>query len=151
MKAYIFDIDGTLSDPSHRLHHIQGEQKDWPAFFDACDRDVPIPHMIDLFTNIWNGDAIVLFCTGRSDDVKDKTVEWLSRHLLQPGQWFDSGDVYMCKAGDHRADTVVKSELMDQIIADGYEPIMVFEDRASVVKMWRERGISCAQVAQGDF
>jgi hypothetical protein len=36
-------------------------------------------------------------------------------------------------------------------LADGYEPIMVFDDRNQVVKMWRERGIVCAQVAEGDF
>jgi len=33
---YIFDIDGTLADVSHRLHYITGETKDWDAFFAAC-------------------------------------------------------------------------------------------------------------------
>ena len=33
MKAFIFDIDGTLADASHRLHHIQNGNKDWDAFF----------------------------------------------------------------------------------------------------------------------
>ena len=27
----------------------------------------------------------------------------------------------------------------------------VFEDRASVVKMWRDLGITCLQVDEGDF
>lgn len=153
-RCYIFDIDGTLSDPAHRLHHIDGTvaPKDWPAFFEACDQDAPVPHMIDLFKIIWReGNCAVLFCTGRSDDTREKTVRWLSGHLLSVGQRFDGVDVYMRKAGDHRADTIVKSELMDQIIADGFKPIMVFEDRASVVTMWRERGIPCCQVAAGDF
>lgn len=147
MKTYIFDIDGTLSDPAHRLPLIHSEAPNWPAFFDACDQDAPIPHMIDLAFNV-AGDDTILFCTGRSDEVKDKTVTWLNRYLNFA---INPEDVYMRKAGDHRPDTEVKSELMDRIIADGYEPVLVFEDRASVVKMWRERGIPCLQVAPGEF
>jgi len=45
----------------------------------------------------------------------------------------------------------VKREMLDRIRADGYNPIMAFEDRSRVVKMWREAGIPCAQVAEGDF
>lgn len=149
MRAYVFDIDGTLSDPAHRLHHINGESQDWPAFYAACDQDAPIPHMLRLVKDIqWGSEDIVLFCTGRSDEVRKKTLDWLMRHL---GGTFADEDLYMRAAGDYRQDTVVKAELLDRIIADGYEPIMVFEDRASVVKMWRERGIPCAQVAEGAF
>jgi phosphoglycolate phosphatase-like HAD superfamily hydrolase len=147
MRAYIFDIDGTLSDPAHRLHHIEGEKKDWAAFFGACDQDAPIPHMVDLAFNVAGDDAI-LFCTGRSQDVVHKTAAWLTKHL---GFAIGPEDVYMRKAGDHRDDTVVKGELMDRIIADGYEPVMIFEDRARVVKMFRERGIPCLQVVDGNY
>jgi hypothetical protein len=28
---------------------------------------------------------------------------------------------------------------------------MAFDDRSQVVKMWRKRGVPCAQVADGDF
>ena len=67
------------------------------------------------------------------------------------GDWIWSQDLYMRASGDYRADTIVKAELLDQIIAAGWSPIMAFEDRASVVTMWRERGIPCCQVAPGDF
>jgi phosphoglycolate phosphatase-like HAD superfamily hydrolase len=150
IPAYIFDIDGTLSDPKHRLHYIEGEQKDWGAFFGECDQDAPIPHMIDLATDIIIGtDAVVLFCTGRSDDVKAKTVAWLQEQF--PDFEIGPEDVYMRAAGDHRDDVVVKSELMDRIIADGCKPVMVFEDRARVVEMWRQRGIPCLQVQAGNY
>jgi phosphoglycolate phosphatase-like HAD superfamily hydrolase len=147
MRAYIFDIDGTLSDPAHRLHHIEGEAKNWDAFFAACDQDSPIPHMIDLVRKI-SVETDILFVTGRSDEVLPETVQWLTTHL---GFVIGANDVYMRKAGDHRPDIVIKSELMDQVIEHGYEPILVFEDRASVVKMWRERGIPCLQVQAGNY
>lgn len=153
MKCYVFDIDGTLSDPTHRLHHIKGETKNWDAFFAACDQDAPIPHMVELARHLLTGTSeIVLFCTGRSDDVKDKTVKWLQRYFSdRQGPFIGSEDLYMRAAGDHRDDTVVKSELMDRIIADGYQPIMVFEDRSRVCQMWRARDIPCLQVAAGEF
>lgn len=148
-RAYIFDIDGTLSNVEHRLHHITDNTvpANWPAFFEACDQDPPIPHMVELVHAIAAHDDI-LFVTGRSDQVRRKTLNWLHKTF---GDWIAHADIYMRKTDDHRADTVVKSELLDQVIADGWTPIMIFEDRTSVVNMWRERGIPCCQVASGDF
>ena len=59
--------------------------------------------------------------------------------------------LYMRAEQDYRADDIVKSEILDQIIADGFQPDMVFDDRNRVCDMWRERGIRCLQVAPGDF
>lgn len=150
-RVYIFDIDGTLSDPEHRKHHIERKPADWPAFLAAVDQDAPIPHMVELAHRLAAHDEGILFVTGRSDDVRDKTLVWLQAQFPHGAKWIGSHDIYMRRHGDHRADTIVKSELMDLVIAGGFEPIMVFEDRASVVTMWRERGIPCCQVAPGDF
>jgi hypothetical protein len=38
---YIFDIDGTLADISHRLHFIQQESKDWKAFLQPAQMTFP--------------------------------------------------------------------------------------------------------------
>jgi phosphoglycolate phosphatase-like HAD superfamily hydrolase len=143
MRCYIFDIDGTLADLSHRLHHITGETKDWDAFFAACERDAPIEHMCDVARTLLTHSTIV-FASGRSDAVRSQTETWLADRRLY-------GAVYMRRAGDHRHDDIVKGELIDRIIADGFEPILVFEDRQRVVDMIRKRGIPCAQVAAGDF
>ena len=32
----VFDLDGTLADVRHRLHHIEGRRRDWDAFFSAA-------------------------------------------------------------------------------------------------------------------
>jgi hypothetical protein len=53
--------------------------------------------------------------------------------------------------GERREDCEVKRELLAQIRADGYNPVMVFEDRDRVVAMWREEGLRCLQVAPGNF
>lgn len=143
--CYIFDIDGTLADCSHRLHHIHPRPaKDWRAYFAACLDDTPIPHIIEL-TWILEGKAAIVLVSGRSDECREATIQWLDKHEV-PFQ-----ALYMRKAGDHRNDDILKSELLDKVLADGWRPIMAFDDRDRVVKMWRERGIPCAQVAEGNF
>lgn len=144
-RCYLFDIDGTLADCSHRIHHIQDGKKDWDAFFGACHADVPIKHMIDLALILFDAGNNIVFVSGRSDQCRAATEKWLRAHDFPPVR------LYMRKAGDHRADDIVKGELLDQILADGFQPVMAFDDRDRVVKMWRTRGIPCAQVAEGDF
>jgi predicted secreted acid phosphatase len=145
MRCYLFDIDGTIADLTHRLHHIEKTPKDWDAFFDSCHKDAPIPHIVELAALI-SKHARVIFVSGRSDRCRSETMEWLCKHGL--GQ---SVGLFMRKDGDHRPDNVVKLELLEQIKSRGYEPIMAFDDRNQVVEMWRANGVPCAQVAPGDF
>lgn len=142
--AYIFDIDGTLADITHRLYHIQKEPKDWKRFFADCTHDQPITHMVALCSLLIDY-VPVLFVSGRSDEVRRETLEWLHKYKLYGKK------LYMRKAGDHKPDHLLKLELLANIRADGYEPVMVFDDRTAVVQAWRKAGIPCAQVADGDF
>jgi phosphoglycolate phosphatase-like HAD superfamily hydrolase len=146
MKAYLFDIDGTLADCSHRLHHIQSTPKDWDSFFAGCDADSPIQHIIEVARTLGTvAGRSVVYVSGRSDQCREQTAEWLFRHHLP------AGPLYMRKAGDHRADDVIKLELLERLRADGYEPVLAFDDRNRVVQAWRSAGIPCAQVAEGNF
>lgn len=143
--CYIFDIDGTLSDCSHRLHHIQKQPKDWTSFFAACGEDSPIEHIISLAHALYKVGCTIIFVSGRSDECREATETWLDTNCLSTRY------LYMRKAGDYRADDIVKIELLAQIRTDGFEPIMAFDDRNRVVKAWRAAGVPCAQVAEGDF
>lgn len=144
IKVYIFDIDGTLADCSHRLHHIQKQPKDWDAFFADCSLDLPHDHVVGLAKDL-HSRSVVVFVSGRSDQCRAQTEEWLLNHGLP------SGPLYMRKAGDHRDDNIIKTEILAELRADGFDPIMAFDDRNRVVKAWRSAGIPCAQVAEGDF
>lgn len=151
--CYVFDIDGTIADLSHRLHHISEEfddqgmkrKKDWDAFFANASKDAPIPHVIKLARHLAMAGPAIVYVSGRSDQCRRETSDWLGRHELPVGT------LYMRKAGDHRPDNLVKGELLDKLQEDGYRPLMAFDDRDQVVKMWRERGVPCAQVAEGAF
>lgn len=140
----VFDLDGTLALNEHRQHFVEREvgKKDWRSFFAACDKDelnwpvARIAQLLDATNNrveIWSG---------RSGEVIDKTRAWLSEHGLGhiPFRGRDEGD--------HTPDHVLKKEWLDQ---SSQKPDLIFDDRASVVRMWRDAGVVCAQVADGDF
>lgn len=144
-RCFIFDIDGTIADISHRLPHIQQEPKNWREFFAACHADEPIRHVCEIVCRLAKTGAEIVFVTGRSDECREATVAWLR---IRFGH---SPSLYMRAAGDHRPEHIIKGELLDRLRADGYEPVMAFDDRDQAVRMWRERGIPCAQVAEGNF
>jgi phosphoglycolate phosphatase-like HAD superfamily hydrolase len=156
-RCYLFDIDGTIADLSHRLHHIRPPlladgsygPKNWNAFFAECGGDRPVPHIWELLNDLCGVGVTIIYVSGRSDRVRLETEAWIKTHGFP--MVTHRNRLYMRKDGDHRPDHLVKAELLDQIIAAGYSPIMAFDDRDQVVKMWRERGVPCAQVADGNF
>lgn len=149
--VYIFDIDGTLADLTHRLHFIQQKPQDWAGFFKACIRDKEISEVADLL-RVLNKDNVIFLVTGRSDEIRVETEMWLGYYSI-PYE-----DMYMRKEGDHREDSIVKSELLDKLSLE-YGHVLereggiagVFEDRQQVVDMYRARGLRVYQVAKGDF
>lgn len=143
---YVFDLDGTLSDARHRLHHIQGETKDWDAFYAAAKDDPPIEPVVRLAGELLARGHILYIVTGRSDQVRLDTLDWLDRHGLLTAQTF----LNMRKQGDYRPDHEIKREWHEKR-GHLHGISMVFEDRARVVKMWRELGLCVAQVDEGGF
>lgn len=145
VPCYIFDIDGTIANCEHRVHHAKA--KEWDEFFGKVHLDEPIPHMIDLYRSL-STKAQCVFVSGRNDVCREETTEWLRKHVVSYCAHFR---LYMRRKNDRRADYFTKSDLLDQLLKDGFRPIMAFDDRDQVVRMWRERGIPCAQVAPGNF
>lgn len=157
-KIVIFDLDGTLADCQHRIHHINppkylhgnGEQqhpkKDWQAFFAACGDDKPIEAVIDMleainFANVFQ----VWIVSGRSDECREQTEAWLAKYLTH----YDN--LIMRKAGDYTGDDILKVSWLDDGTIPADQVHCVFDDRDRVVNSWRKRGIPCFQVAPGDF
>jgi hypothetical protein len=57
----------------------------------------------------------------------------------------------MRKTSDMRKDAVVKEEIYNENILDKYNVLLVLDDRNQVVDFWRSKGLTCFQVAPGDF
>jgi hypothetical protein len=146
---FIFDIDGTIADLTHRLRFIQQEPPAWDVFYAAAGDDKPIFEVITVARALSSAGHTIVYSTGRSEDIRGITVAWLLKYRLPLGL------VFMRKSRDHRDDNVVKSELLDTIMHHYGEDLTgyggVFEDRQQVVDMYRARGLKVFQVAKGDF
>jgi hypothetical protein len=160
----LVDIDGTIADLSHRLHHIKPPghvgwvdldaksrfKKNWKAFHAEALNDSPIHEIIHLvhvlFESRYAGQEVqIIFVTARHESQRADTERWLD------DQGVPRHSLYMRADADYRSDDIVKGELLDQIIESGYAPMLAIEDRKRVVDMYRARGIKVLHVAEGEF
>jgi hypothetical protein len=158
--AYIFDIDGTLANCSQRLHFILPAKEDligdidldkiapdWESFYKDCVNDKPILPVVNLAYTLKESHQDLIFVTGRPEKYMEETMDWLCNYLDT-----DCVTLMMRENGDHRPDYIVKKEIYEKYIKPYYEVIDgVFEDRKQCVDMWRSLGLTCYQVADGNY
>jgi len=146
---YIFDIDGTLADCTHRLHHIIGDEKDWDAYDAEGQKDTPIGQIIEICNALYDKGWDIMLLTGRNERVRECTETWLKKY----GVMYDV--MLMRGLKDRREDTIVKKELLDTFLTEqNIYPAQIesiFEDRQRLVDMFRAEGYQVCQVAKGDF
>jgi hypothetical protein len=130
----ICDIDGTIAEMGDR----------GPFHWDRVHLDKPIAVIIDLLRLLATQYEIVLV-SGRSDESMKLTLNWLKEHDVPYTM------LLMRKAKDYRKDSVVKMELYENQIEPFYDVQFVLDDRNQAVDMWRSLGLTCLQVAPGDF
>lgn len=155
-KAIIFDIDGTLSDLGHRRHFVTGGNRDWDSFFNAMSADgvtsvalvaAVMGGFLDVSKNMDQFPYKLLVFTGRPDSHKQHTINWLKRHVPV---LYDNCDLHMRKAGDHRPDTEVKREMLNEC-RKVCDPVLVFDDRPSVIAMWKKEGLTVLEHNTGEW
>jgi Fe2+ transport system protein FeoA len=133
-EAILLDLDGTAC--------IMGDRG--PYDWSRVGEDSPNWPVINLANlEAMNGTLIIPF-SGRDGICRDETIKWLNRYVL----W---EDLHMRPIGDKRKDSIVKLELFNEHIRHNYRIKYVLDDRQQVVDMWRDLGLTCLQVAKGDF
>lgn len=142
----VCDLDGTLSDGSHRLHLLPTENlhltESWSEFNRAAAGDSPIKSTIAVINGLWVSGFAVVILTGRSDEVRYETCKWLNEN----GVKFD--EIIMRRQEDNRKDTVIKEEALRAIGLDNI--VCAFDDSPNVVKHFRSLGITTYQVTEYD-
>jgi hypothetical protein len=125
--------------------------KQFEAFYQTCDLDtVHEPVLAVVSTMCFNDQDDpykLVFVTGRPERTRDKTVEWLEQKCRIHE---DHYILFMRHDDDTRPDYVVKQEILDKYI-DKNRVLFVLDDRQQVVDMWRRNGLTCMQVAAGNF
>lgn len=142
----IADIDGTLSIVGKRLECIKRKPPDWDEFYERCDEDKPFKEIINLVNILHQKGRKIILCSGRRESVREKTVKWLKDNGVL--HW---DKLLLRKDGDTRHDTVAKPELLKKANIQYGNILFILEDRDSMVKHWRSLGLTCLQVAEGEF
>lgn len=135
-QVVLVDIDGTVA--------LLGDRS--PYDMSRVGEDAPNPAVIAAVRAMHAAGYGVVFCSGRDASARAATEAWLDEHVGVPYL-----ALHMRAVGDSRKDSVVKREIFDRELRDRYHVVGVFDDRAQVVRMWRELGLTVFQVAEGDF
>jgi hypothetical protein len=137
LKTWIVDIDGTLA--------LKGERG--PFDWHRVGEDAPNEPVITVVQALHSAGHRIVFVSGRMECCRDATAAWLDKHLFPV-----LGMLLMMRPdGDYRPDDVLKREIWETKIRDRFDVAGVIDDRARVVAMWRSLGLTCLQVAPGDF
>ena len=160
-KKVIFDLDGTLAliDKRRAIAGItpgapeaSNPQMNWKAFLDPKnihldEPNVPVIKMAQMLKS--QGFDIIIF-SGRSKATKDATRVWLDKHDIP-------FDLLKMRPTDKHWHFMKDSDLKEFWLDDIFPGLeindifAVFDDRQQVVDMWRSRGLTCFQVADGNF
>jgi predicted kinase len=127
----VVDLDGTLAIISDRS----------PYDAARCEQDKlnePVASVVAKYER-------VLLCSGRQSEHREPTERWLMAHNIRYDQ------LLMRATGDNRQDSIVKEELYREHIEGRWNVLFVLDDRQQVVDTWRRLGLTCLQVAPGDF
>lgn len=145
LKAIIVDLDGTLCDVEHRVHHVQKKIKDWKSFNELMIHDELNHWCFELMEAMSARGYKIIFVTGRGEANRPSTEAWLSKHKVVYEHLFMRGLL------DNREDSDVKESLYFEMVEELYQVLFVVDDRLSVVARWRKLNLVCLQCAPGDF
>lgn len=132
----ICDLDGTLA--------LMGKRNPYDA--SKCIDDKLNDVVAQLVRHFHSMGMTIFYFSGRSEEYREQTCRWLQVHDLDLEE-----TLAMRPAGDNRKDCIVKREMFEKHVRGQYNVHCVFDDRNQVVELWRELGLTCFQVADGDF
>lgn len=134
----VIDYDGTLSDLTHRLPNLPTKDlhltESWSEFSALAKFDAPIQNTIKVINGLIGGAGFFgLILTGRSDEFRNQSVEWLIDNSVE----YDH--MVMRCSEDNRKDTVIKEEVLRAIGLDRI--LCAFDDNPQVIEHFRKLGI----------
>ncbi|MDA9913026.1 hypothetical protein N9D66_01040 [Candidatus Nanopelagicales bacterium] len=127
------DIDGVLADPTHRLHYLAGQRKDWRGFFSGCGDDTPLETGIALVHQLVADGLRIVYVSGRPERLRTVTLDWFARYDLP------SAPMQLRPMGDFRPAPDWKLEVYQQIATE-FDVRLIVDDDVRVVKTLTDAG-----------
>lgn len=136
VKYVIVDVDGTVA--------LRGDRS--PFDWDRVSEDLPNLPVIEVVKAMAAAGYALVFVSGRMGQCRELTAEWIKRHVGEENVF-----LLMRQDDDYRSDDIVKREIYETKIFPFHgRPAAVFDDRNSVVAMWRSLGLLCLHVCDAE-
>ena len=130
----VVDLDGVLADVTARLHHIDGNPKNWNAFFAGIPDDPAYPEGLAAARQLATDHELV-YLSGRPERTRSDTERWLRRHQAPTGR------LLLRRNPDRRPARVVKIAQLRKLADE--RPVAVFvDDDPAVCRAAREAGFA---------
>lgn len=128
--AVICDIDGTLA-------HMNGKRSPYDySKVQGDEVDAGVAHVLDCIRLM--GYARIFIFSGRDEECRDVTEEWLERNDIEYDELYMRRSDHLDEKGGQVADTLVKSEMLEKYIVGKYNVLLVIDDRPVVCRLWRD-------------
>lgn len=138
-KTFIFDVEGTLSDHRHRLHHIPRdvpyENVDWREFQSRFKHDTPNIHVVNL-ARVLAQSASIVISTGMPAHMRDELMKWLGKNRVEV-------DLVLMREVHHGnvGSPELKISHFYEMISLGHRPVAIFDDRHDVCEALHKKGL----------
>lgn len=151
--AIIIDRDGTTASVAW-CKPADRDTISWHRFNGLLPFDAVVPDVRDglMFLRLMFPHLVFIMTSGRAEgDRRGDRHRWfLMRQWVQKvGLPIDY--LIMRKGGDQRRDSVVKLEILDNLIAPRYNVLFAIDDRPQVVEAWESRGIPVIAVTDPEI
>jgi len=134
-RAIIVDMDGTLA-------LLNGRN---PYDASTCENDLLNTSVANIVNTYAENGRTIIICSGREEQYRQQTINFLHKYSVP---W---NFLYMRPSEDYRKDAIIKKEMYENHINGKFNVEFVLDDRNQVVDLWRSLGLTCLQVAEGDF
>lgn len=134
MKKYVVvDIDGCISDDSHRRDYAH--KKQWDIYHGALLNDQPMNQQI---VNEMAEEFDIIYCTGRTATYIEDTELWLKTNF------FPYGIILMRRDGDFQSATTLKPRLLEEKLGEGYADKihLALDNDYRIIEAYRSLGIN---------
>lgn len=126
-RLALYDLDGVLADDRHRVQYALARQ--WGTYFALMTRDKVWPQGRELYDAAHLTDWSIGYCTGRREDTREWTVDWLARH------GFDHrAPLMMRPEEDRRPLAELKAVLIAEVIQQQGVEVILYDDDPHVIE-----------------
>ena len=136
-------------------HRVTGDawKPDWDGFDNACHRDKANAAACFLLRSFVDSPTRVEIWTGRSERVREKTIDWL-KHKIWKGENHRPvnilHNVRMRPLDNDQDEDDLKMSWLEECDRRRIKISMAVESDEDMVKLWTERGIPCIKIVEAD-